>query len=179
MSEYEMETRLEEMDRLHQDAMRRASEKLEKVKSERDRLADELVRVKQAATWDWHDMCQKAYAATGSHGHGPEHVIDAVEVLRHERDRLAAEVERLKEQILDHDCPSFSMCPKHTGNRELEECPYCTIERLTGRWAALNVKLREVYLEGLDDTGPVAEGYADGVQAALHLMAALEREEAK
>jgi len=153
VSEYEMETRLEEMDRLHQDAMRRASQELEKVKSERDllahvltalrlwmgeyptdkytgewwqreldrltsagkvafdnlkserdRLADELVRVKQAATWDWHDTCQKAYAATGSHGHGPEHVIDAVEVLRQERDRLAAEVERLA--ALEHGCPN-------------------------------------------------------------------------
>lgn len=88
--------------------------------------------------------------------------------------KAEAEVARLKEQILDHDCPSFSMCPKHIGSRELEECPYCTIEWLTARWERLNVKLRGERLASLDR--PV-EGYTDGLDNALYMMAALEREE--
>ena len=51
--------------------------------------------------------------------------------------------------------------------------------RLTARWERVRTRLREIYYDGLDDSGPVAEGYADGITAALRLMAALEREEAK
>ena len=116
---------------------------LEQVKAERDQLAAEVESL------------------TGALREANALVAELIKANRREVENNT----RLAESILDHDCPSFSMCPKHTGNRELEECPYCTIERLTARWAKLHSGL--------------AKFPAHSTQLAILLIADLEREEAK
>mgnify|MGYP000904106198 CR=1 FL=1 len=138
---------------------------LEQVKAERDRLAAEVVSL------------------TGALREANALVAELIKANRREVENNT----RLAESILDHDCPSFSMCPKHIGNRELEECPYCTIERLEARWkptAAIKARMIGAFELPHNERWPVVRHVPWAlikqiVATWCQHATALEREEAK
>jgi hypothetical protein len=80
------------------------------------------------------------------------------------------EIERLKESALDHDCPTFPLCPAHAdawNPGDEPDCPYCEIERLKADANNLNSEVLREWTRAV-----IAEGEAERLRAQVTALGA-------